>query len=142
MEENNKKLPKSVINQIKKQAICAAQNEEIALRTIKETDEKIEEFVAAKRAKCDSERHVVAYTSAMDVIHKLTGNQDLSISDILDVKKVDAVILGNNCQKTEYSLKQTFLDAYQKPEKPEKVKEEKVEEPIEEESATSSPFEE
>lgn len=138
MEENNKKLPKSVINQIKKQAICAAQNEEIAKRVIKDTDEKIEEFVAAKKAKCDSERHVVAYTSAMDVIHKLTGNQDLSISDILDVKKVDAVILGNNCQKTEYSLKQTFLDAYQKPEK---IKEEKVEEPTEAEE-TTSPFEE
>lgn len=133
MEENNKKLPKSVINQIKKQAICAAQNEEIALRTIKETDEKIEEFVAAKRAKCESERHVVAYTSAMDVIRKLTGNQEISIKDILDVKKVDAVILGNNCQKTEYSLKQTFLDAYQKPEK---VKEEKVEEPAEAEETT------
>lgn len=138
MEENNKKLPKSVINQIKKQAICAAQNEEIALRTIKETDEKIEEFVAAKRAKCDSERHVVAYTSAMDVIHKLTGNQDLTTKDILDVKKVDAVILGNNCQKTEYSLKQTFLDTYQKPEK---IKEEKVEEPAKAEE-TTSPFEE
>lgn len=138
MEENNKKLPKSVINQIKKQAICAAQNEEIALRTIKETDEKIEEFVAAKRAKCDSERHVVAYTSAMDVIHKLTGNQEISIKDILDVKKVDAVILGNNCQKTEYSLKQTFLDTYQKPEK---IKEEKVEEHAEAEE-TTSPFEE
>ena len=138
MEENNKKLPKSVINQIKKQAICAAQNEEIAKRVIKETDEKIEEFVAAKRAKCDSERHVVAYTSAMDVIHKLTGNSDISTKDILDVKKVDAVILGNNCQKTEYSLKQTFLDAYQKPEK---VKEEKVEEHTEEEE-TTSPFEE
>lgn len=137
MEENNKKLPKSVINQIKKQAICAAQNEEIALRVIKETDEKIEEFVAAKRAKCDSERHVVAYTSAMDVIRKLTGNQEISIKDILDVKKVDAVILGNNCQKTEYSLKQTFLDAYQKPE----VKKEKVEEPTEAEE-TTSPFEE
>ena len=134
MEENNKKLPKSVINQIKKQAICAAQNEEIALRTIKETDEKIEEFVTAKRAKCDSERHVVAYTSAMDVIHKLTGNQEISIKDILDVKKVDAVILGNNCQKTEYSLKQAFLDAYQKPEK---IKEEKVEEPAEAEETTS-----
>lgn len=137
--EENKKLPKSVINQIKKQAICAAQNEEIALRTIKETNEKIEEFVAAKRAKCDSERHVVAYTSAMDVIHKLTGNQEISIKDILDVKKVDAVILGNNCQKTEYSLKQTFLDTYQKPEK---IKEEKVEEPAEAEETTSSPFEE
>ena len=134
MEENNKKLPKSVINQIKKQAICAAQNEEIAKRVIKETDEKIEEFVAAKKAKCDSERHVVAYTSAMDVIHKLTGNQEISISDILDVKKVDAVILGNNCQKTEYSLKQAFLDAYQKPEK---IKEEKVEEPTEAEETTS-----
>ena len=109
------------------------------MRTIKETDEKIEEFVTAKRAKCESERHVVAYTSAMDVIHKLTGNSDLSIADILDVKKVDAVILGNNCQKTEYSLKQTFLDAYQKPEK---VKEEKVEEPAEAEETTSSPFEE
>lgn len=136
--EENKKLPKSVINQIKKQAICAAQNEEIALRTIKETDEKIEEFVAAKRAKCDSERHVVAYTSAMDVIHKLTGNSEISIKDILDVKKVNAVILGNNCQKTEYSLKQTFLDTYQKPEK---VKEEKVEEPAGTEETTSSPFE-
>lgn len=138
MEENNKKLPKSVINQIKKQAICAAQNEEIAKRVIRETDEKIEEFVAAKRAKCDSERHVVAYTSAMDVIHKLTGNQDLSTSDILDVKKVNAVILGNNCQKTEYSLKESFLNAYMKPEK---VKEEKVEEPAEAEE-TTSPFEE
>lgn len=139
MEENNKKLPKSVINQIKKQAICAAQNEEIALRTIKETDEKIEEFVAAKRAKCESERHVVAYTSAMDVIRKLTGNQDLTTKDILDVKKVDAVILGNNCQKTEYSLKESFLNTYMKPEK---IKEEKVEEPVETEETTSSPFEE
>lgn len=139
MEENSKKLPKSVINQIKKQAICAAQNEEIALRNIKETEEKIEEFVTAKRAKCESERHVVAYTSAMDVIHKLTGNPDLSIKDILDVKKVDAVILGNNCMKTEYSLKESFLNSYQKPDK---VKEEKVEEPTEAEETTTSPFEE
>lgn len=116
MEEIIKRLPKSVINQIKKQAICAAQNEEIAQRVMKQTEEKIDEFVTSQRAKCESERHVIAYTSALDVIRKLTGNTTLDVSDILEMFKVDTIIMGKQCQKTEYKLKESFIDKYMKQE--------------------------
>lgn len=114
--EEIKRLPKSVINQIKKQAISAAQNEEIATRVMKQTEEKIEEFVTAQKAKCESERHVIAYTSALDVIHKLTGDSTLDTSDILEVFKVDTLILGKQCRKTEYKLKDSFIEKYMKQE--------------------------
>lgn len=124
----NKKLKGWEKNQVLTNAKRCLQIKQSVDKAKAELDEQIKKAQSRYEEKMRNNTKVAAYDSYLDLIRRITRNPEITPDDIYDVEKTDAVIMGNECKKTEYKLKDSFIAQYLTAEEAEKTETETTEE--------------